>query len=58
MTLATRPYEHGLLDLGNGGYAWLQPDGGWDKEFANDPEPNNITELFTLMATLHKERRS
>ena len=29
MTLATRPYEHGLLDLGNGGYAWLQPDGGW-----------------------------
>ena len=29
MTLATKPYEHGLLDLGNGGYAWLQPDGGW-----------------------------
>ena len=29
MTLATRPYERGLLDLGNGGYAWLQPDGGW-----------------------------
>ena len=29
MVLATRPYEHGLLDLGQGGYAWLQPDGGW-----------------------------
>ncbi|HXV00703.1 MAG TPA: MBL fold metallo-hydrolase [Caulobacteraceae bacterium] len=22
-------YEKGLQDLGNGGYAWLQPDGGW-----------------------------
>ena len=29
MPLGTRPYEQGLLDLGNGGYAWLQPDGGW-----------------------------
>ena len=29
MPLGTRPYERGLLDLGNGGYAWLQPDGGW-----------------------------
>ncbi|HAW56724.1 MAG TPA: MBL fold metallo-hydrolase, partial [Hyphomonas sp.] len=22
-------YTHGLKDLGNGLYAWLQPDGGW-----------------------------
>ncbi len=29
MSFATRPYELGLLQLGNGGYAWLQPDGGW-----------------------------
>ncbi|MDP6376636.1 MAG: MBL fold metallo-hydrolase [Pseudomonadales bacterium] len=29
MSLGTRPYEKGLEDLGNGGYAWLQPDGGW-----------------------------
>ena len=29
MALGTRPYEHGLTELGNGGYAWLQPDGGW-----------------------------
>lgn len=29
MRLGTRPYERGLLDLGDGGYAWLQPDGGW-----------------------------
>ncbi len=29
MGLGTRPYEHGLQDLGNGGFAWLQPDGGW-----------------------------
>ena len=27
--LATRPYHHGLQGLGNGLYAWLQPDGGW-----------------------------
>jgi len=29
MGLGIRPYDHGLHDLGNGGYAWLQPDGGW-----------------------------
>ena len=29
MGLGTRPYEKGLLELGSGGYAWLQPDGGW-----------------------------
>lgn len=28
-TLATHPYQQGLQDLGNGLYAWLQPDGGW-----------------------------
>lgn len=29
MQLGTRPFEHGLLDLGAGNYAWMQPDGGW-----------------------------
>ncbi len=29
MGLGTRPYTRGLTELGNGGYAWLQPDGGW-----------------------------
>jgi len=29
MGLGIRPYDHGLHDLGNGGFAWLQPDGGW-----------------------------
>ena len=28
-SLATREYHRGLTDLGNGAYAWLQPDGGW-----------------------------
>ncbi len=28
-TLGTRPYTHGLHDLGRGCYAWLQPDGSW-----------------------------
>jgi glyoxylase-like metal-dependent hydrolase (beta-lactamase superfamily II) len=29
MGLGIRPFERGLHDLGNGGFAWLQPDGGW-----------------------------
>jgi cyclase len=28
-SLGIRPYHKGLVDLGHGGYAWLQPDGGW-----------------------------
>jgi cyclase len=27
--LATRPYDRGLHDLGNGAFAYLQPDGSW-----------------------------
>jgi glyoxylase-like metal-dependent hydrolase (beta-lactamase superfamily II) len=27
--LGTHPFEKGLVELANGGYAWLQPDGGW-----------------------------
>jgi cyclase len=29
MTLGTRPFTHGLHDLGQGNWAWIQPDGGW-----------------------------
>ncbi len=29
MSLGIKPFTHGLHDLGAGGYAWLQPDGGW-----------------------------
>lgn len=29
MSLGIRPFTNGLHDLGAGGYAWLQPDGGW-----------------------------
>ena len=29
VSLGIKPYNHGLHDLGRGGYAWLQPDGGW-----------------------------
>jgi cyclase len=29
LRLGTRPYRKGLEALGNGAYAWLQPDGGW-----------------------------
>src|SRR5512139_2068756 len=28
-SLGTRPYRRGLTDLGNGAWAWLQPDGSW-----------------------------
>jgi glyoxylase-like metal-dependent hydrolase (beta-lactamase superfamily II) len=27
--MSPAPYQRGLRDLGNGLYAWLQPDGGW-----------------------------
>lgn len=27
--MSTRPYRCGLEDLGNGLFAWMQPDGGW-----------------------------
>ena len=27
--MSARPYRCGLEDLGNGLYAWMQPDGGW-----------------------------
>ena len=29
MTLAIRPFKHGLHDVGARCYAWIQPDGGW-----------------------------
>jgi len=29
MALGTRPFTHGLHDLGDGNWAWIQPDGGW-----------------------------
>lgn len=29
MTLGTHPFTHGLHDLGDGNWAWIQPDGGW-----------------------------
>ncbi len=29
MALGTRPFTHGLHDLGAGNWAWIQPDGGW-----------------------------
>jgi len=29
MGLGIRPYNQGLQDLGNGAFAWMQPDGGW-----------------------------
>ena len=30
INLGTKPYEKGLLDLGNNSYAYLQPDGVGD----------------------------
>jgi len=28
--MARWQYRKGLQDIGNGCYAWLQPDGGWE----------------------------
>jgi len=29
MSLGIKPFTKGLHDLGDGGFAWIQPDGGW-----------------------------
>jgi glyoxylase-like metal-dependent hydrolase (beta-lactamase superfamily II) len=43
-------YAHGLHDLGNGGWAWLQPDGGWGWSNAGLIESEGETLLVdTLM---------
>ena len=55
MSLATRAYSHGLHDLGNGAYAWLQPDGGWGLSNAglivDDDQSILIDTLFDLNLT-------
>lgn len=55
MSLATRAYSHGLHDLGNGAYAWLQPDGGWGWSNAglivDDDQSILIDTLFDLNLT-------
>jgi len=43
-------YTHGLHELGNGGWAWLQPDGGWGWSNAGLIESDGETLLVdTLM---------
>lgn len=53
--LATHPFQQGLQDLGNGTYAWLQPDGGWGWSNAGlivDGEESLLVDtLFDLQLT-------
>jgi glyoxylase-like metal-dependent hydrolase (beta-lactamase superfamily II) len=63
--LGTRPYTRGLHDLGNGIYAWLQPDGGWGWSNAGlvvDGEESLLVDtLFDLNLTedmLHSMRKA
>ena len=55
MGLGTRPYDHGLLDLGDGSFAWLQPDGGWGWSNAGlvvaDDQSLVVDTLFDLKLT-------
>lgn len=55
MQLGTRPYSKGLHDLGSGGYAWLQPDGGWGWSNAglivDDDQSLLVDTLFDLKLT-------
>ena len=66
INLGTKPYEKGLLDLGNNSYAYLQPDGGWGdseriavnvnslyREFNGEKIREDVTLLFSQMAELH-----
>ena len=48
--MANRPFTHGLHDLGNGGWAYLQPDGTWGWSNAGLIESRGETLLVdTLM---------
>ena len=48
--MADRPFTHGLHDLGDGGWAWLQPDGTWGYSNAGLIESRGETLLVdTLM---------
>ena len=65
MQLGTRPFTKGLHDLGNGTYAWLQPDGGWGWSnagvIADSGQSLLIDTLFDLKLThemLESMRRS
>ncbi len=53
--LATRPYTRGLHDLGNGAWAWLQPDGSWGWSNAglvvDDEQALLVDTLFDLRLT-------
>ena len=55
LSLGIRPFTHGLHDLGAGGYAWLQPDGGWGWSNAglivDDGEALLVDTLFDVKLT-------
>lgn len=55
MGLGTRPFTRGLHELGSGGYAWLQPDGGWGWSnaglFVDSGQALLVDTLFDLKLT-------
>ncbi len=48
--MARWPYTKGLHDLGNGSYAYLQPDGGWG--WSNEQVASWMSVLFLAGAVL------
>ena len=57
-TLGTRPYHKGLIDLGRGGYAWLQPDGGWGWSNAGLITDGGDALLVDTLFDLRTDRRN
>ena len=47
--MSRRPFRRGLEDLGNGLYAWMQPDGGWgwsNAGFVRDGEESLLVDTL------------
>ena len=57
MTDASRPYERGLAEVGNGFYAYLQPDGGWGWSNAGLVVDGGQTLLVDTLFDLHLTER-
>src|SRR5205807_945491 len=53
----SRPYERGLAEVGNGFYAYLQPDGGWGWSNAGLVVDGGQTLLVDTLFDLHLTER-
>ena len=54
--LGIKPYTKGLFDMGNGAWAWLQPDGGWGWSNAGLITDGEASLLVDTLFDLHLTR--